>query len=153
MPTKAFESISDLRNVLGTEVYVSDWLTVTQERINLFAQATDDHQWIHVDVERAKRESPFGGPVAHGFLTLSLLAKFGVESVTIRQKKAGVNYGLNKVRFITPVLVGAKIRSRGTLSGFEPIPGGAQLVWTVTVEIEGGVKPACIAESVSRLYY
>jgi acyl dehydratase len=153
MPAKIFETIDDLKSLVGTEVYVSDWLIITQERVDLFAKATDDYQWIHVDVERAKRESPFGGPVAHGFLTLSLLAKFGAESVVIRNKKAGVNYGLNKVRFVSPVLVGAKIRSRGTLASFEPIPAGAQIVWNVTVDIEGGEKPACIAESVSRLYY
>jgi len=153
VPTKTFETIDDLKSVVGSEVYVSDWLTITQERVNLFAKATDDYQWIHVDVERAERESPFGGPVAHGFLTLALLAKFGVESVVIRKKKAGVNYGLNKVRFVSPVRVGAKIRSRGTLASFEPLPGGAQIVWNVTIEIEGADKPACVAESVSRLYY
>jgi acyl dehydratase len=153
MPAKRFETIDDLKSAVGTEVYVSDWLTITQDRVNLFAQATDDHQWIHVDVERAKRESPFGAPIAHGYLTLSLLAKFGVEAVSITKKRTAVNYGLNKVRFVSPVLVGSKIRARGTLTSFDSIPGGAQIVWNVTVEIEGGDKPACVAESVSRLYY
>lgn len=153
MPARIFETIDDLKSVVGTEVYVSDWLTITQERVNLFAQATDDYQWIHVDVERAKRESPFGGPIAHGFLTLSLLAKFGVEAVSITKKSRAANYGLNRVRFISPVRVGARIRARGTLASFEPIPDGAQIVWSVTVELEGNDKPACVAEPVARLYY
>ena len=153
MPAKIFEAIDDLKNVVGTEVYVSDWLTITQERVNLFAQATDDYQWIHVDVERARRESPFGGPIAHGFLTLSLLAKFGVEAVSVTKKRRAANYGLNKVRFISPVRVGARIRARGTLASFDSIPEGAQIVWSVTVELEGSDKPACVAESVARLYY
>jgi acyl dehydratase len=153
MPARIFETIDDLKSVVGTEVYVSDWLTITQERVNLFAQATDDYQWVHVDVERATRESPFGGPIAHGFLTLSLLAKFAVEAVSITKKRRAVNYGLNKVRFINPVRVGAKIRARGTLISFEPIPEGAQIVWSITVELEGDDKPACVAESVGRYYY
>ena len=153
MPAKIFERIDDLKSLVGTEVYVSDWLTVTQERVNLFAQATDDYQWIHVDVERATRESPFGGPIAHGFLTLSLLAKFGVEAVSITKKSRAANYGLNKVRFISPVRVGARIRARGTLASFDSIPEGAQIVWSVTVELEGSDKPACVAEPVARLYY
>ena len=148
-----FESIDDLKQVIGKEVYASDWLEMTQDRVNLFAQATDDFQWIHVDVERARRESPFGVPIAHGYLTLSLLAKFAVESVFIRKKKTGVNYGLNKVRFISPVRVGDKIRSRGTLSSFEPVPGGAQIIWNIIVDVQNVEKPACTAESVSRLYY
>lgn len=153
MPAKIFETIDDLKSVVGTEVYVSDWLTITQERVNLFAQATDDYQWVHVDIERATRESPFGAPIAHGFLTLSLLAKFGVEAVSITKKRRAVNYGLNKVRFINPVRVGARIRARGTLTSFDSIPEGAQIVWSVTVELEGEDKPACVAESVARLYY
>lgn len=153
MTTVEFETVDDLRPFVGREVYVSEWLTMTQERINLFAEATGDFQWIHVDVERAKRESPFGATIAHGFLTLSLLAKFSTESVLIRRKKSAVNYGLNKVRFISPVTVGARIRGHGVLAALEPITGGAQLTWDGTVEIEGSDRPACVAQSIARYFY
>jgi acyl dehydratase len=153
MSAVEFETVDDLRPYIGKELYVSDWLTVTQERINLFAEATGDFQWIHVDVERAKSDSPFGGTIAHGFLTLSLLAKFASEGLVIRRKKAAVNYGLNKVRFITPVLAGARIRGRGALAALEPIPGGAQVIWDGTVELEGADRPVCTAQSVARYFY
>jgi acyl dehydratase len=148
-----FAEIDDLKAHVGKEVFVSDWLEVTQERINQFAEATGDFQWIHVDVERAKHESPFGGTVAHGFLTLSLLAKFSTESVYIARKSSAVNLGLNKVRFINPVRAGARIRGRGTLAAFEPITGGAQLLWSSIVDIEGEEKPACVAEPLARYFY
>ena len=148
-----FAEIDDLKTFVGKEVFVSDWLEVTQERINQFAEATGDFQWIHVDAERAKHESPFGGTVAHGFLTLSLLGKFSQDCVAIIRKSSGVNVGLNKVRFINPVLAGSRIRGRGTLASFEPINGGAQMIWQSTVDIEGQERPACVAEPVARYYY
>ena len=129
---------------------MSDWLTVTQEQVNLFAQATGDHQWIHVDVEKA-RAGPFGAPIAHGFLTLSLLPQFFQTSFEIRNSRMGVNYGLNKVRFTAPVPVGSRLRARMKLLACEPIENdGQQMTWLVTVEREGSDKPVCIAESLSR---
>lgn len=149
---KTFENLSDLTALIGQEVAVSDWLTVTQEQVNLFAQATGDHQWIHVDVERATA-GPFGGPIAHGFLTLSLLPKFFESAMEIRNTGMGVNYGLNKVRFTSPVPVGSRLRGRMTLLACEPIANdGMQLTWQVTVEREGSAKPACVAESLARRY-
>jgi acyl dehydratase len=151
--TATFDKIDDLEPLVGDEIYVSDWLAVTQERINLFAEATGDFQWIHVDVERARRESSFGGTIAHGLLTLSLIASFAQQSVFITRKSSGVNVGFNKVRFISPVLAGSRIRARSTLSSFDRVEGGAQLTWLTTVEIEGKDRPACVAEVIGRLYY
>lgn len=149
---KTFENLSELPAMVGQEVAVSDWLTITQEQVNLFAQATGDHQWIHVDVEKAKA-GPFGAPIAHGFLTLSLLPKFYESSFEIRNTRMGVNYGLNKVRFTAPVPVGSRLRARMKLLACEPIEnGGMQMAWLVTVEREGSDKPVCIAESLSRRY-
>lgn len=149
---KIFESLSELPALVGHEVAVSDWLTITQEQVNLFAQATGDHQWIHVDVDRAKA-GPFGAPIAHGFLTLSLLPKFYETAFEIRNTGMGVNYGLNKVRFTAPVPVGSRLRARMKLLACEPIEsGGIQMSWLVTVEREGSDKPVCIAESLSRRY-
>jgi len=149
---KTFENLSELPALVGQEVAVSDWLTITQEQVNLFAQATGDHQWIHVDVEKA-RAGPFGAPIAHGFLTLSLLPKFFATSFEIRNSRMGVNYGLNKVRFTAPVPVGSRLRARMKLLACEPIENdGIQMTWLVTVEREGSDKPACIAESLSRRY-
>jgi acyl dehydratase len=131
---------------------VSDWLTITQEQVNLFAQATGDHQWIHVDVERAKR-GPFGAPIAHGFLTLSLLPRLIESSIAVKQSRMGVNYGLNKVRFTAPVPVGRRVRARAKLLTADAIDnGGYQFTWNVTIELEGSDKPACVAESVNRRY-
>ena len=149
---KSFENLSDLPPLVGQEVAVSDWIAVTQEQVNLFAQATGDHQWIHVDVERATA-GPFGAPIAHGFLTLSLLPKFFESAMEIRNTKMGVNYGLNRVRFTSPVPVGSRLRGRMTLLACAPIEhGGMQMTWQVTVEREGSDKPACIAESLTRRY-
>jgi len=132
---------------------VSDWFEVTQERINLFADATGDHQWIHVDVERAKAESPYGAPIAHGFLTLSLLPQMMSETVKIKLPIVmGVNYGLNKVRFPSAVLAGSKIRTRAVLKSLDEVEGGQQLVWNITVERDGGDKPCCVAEWLVRYY-
>jgi acyl dehydratase len=149
---KTLQSLSELPALVGHEVAVSDWLTVTQEQVNLFAQATSDHQWIHVDVERAKA-GPFGAPIAHGFLTLSLIPKFFETSMEIRNSRMGVNYGLNKVRFTSPVPVGSRLRARMKLLSCEAIENqGVQMAWLVTVEREGGDKPVCIAESLTRRY-
>lgn len=149
---KTFQTLSELAALVGTEVTVSDWLTITQEQINLFAQATGDHQWIHVDVEKA-RAGPFGGPIAHGFLTLSLIPKFFESSLTVLETRMGVNYGLNKVRFTAPVPVGSRLRARLKLLKSEPIDNhGAQMTWEVAIEREGATKPVCIAESLARHY-
>jgi acyl dehydratase len=150
--TRTFETLPELAGHVGEEIAVSDWLAITQEQVNLFAEATGDHQWIHVDVERAK-QGPFGGPIAHGFLTLSLLPKLLESSIDIRQSRMGVNYGLNKVRFTAPVPVGSRVRARAKLLAADPIDnGGYQFTWNVTIEREGSDKPACIAESISRRY-
>lgn len=149
---KTIESIQDLAPLVGQEVIVSDWFTVTQEHINQFAQATDDHQWIHVDVERAKA-GPFGAPIAHGFLTLSLLPQFLASALTIRNTGMGVNYGLNRVRFTAPVPAGSRLRAHFKLLALDPIDkGGVQMTWDMLVEREGSDKPVCIAESLTRRY-
>ena len=144
--------LAELPGLVGQEVAVSDWITITQEQINLFAQATGDHQWIHVDVEKAKA-GPFGAPIAHGFLTLSLIPKLFETSFMIVDSRMGVNYGLNKVRFTAPVPVGSRLRGRMKLLASEPIEkDGMQMTWQVTMEREGSDRPVCIAESVSRRY-
>jgi acyl dehydratase len=149
---RTFETLADLAACVGQEVAVSDWTTVTQEQVNRFAEATGDHQWIHVDVERAKA-GPFGAPIAHGFLTLSLLPAFFDAALDIQGARMGVNYGLNRVRFPSPVPVGSRLRARLTLQAAEPIErDGLQITWAVVVEREGGDKPACVAESIARLY-
>ena len=149
---RILQNLAELAPLVGQEVAVSDWITVTQEQINLFAQATGDHQWIHVDVDKAKA-GPFGAPIAHGFLTLSLIPRFFQTSIEIRNTGMGVNYGLNKVRFTSPVPVGSRLRGRMTLLACDPIDnGGMQMAWQVTVEREGSDKPACVAESLSRRY-
>ncbi|MFZ6720962.1 MaoC family dehydratase [Undibacterium sp. Ji49W] len=149
---REFSSIDELKNLIGQEVAQSDWVEITQERVNTFADATGDHQWIHLDVERAKRESPFGGPIAHGFLTLSLLPMLVANAIHLSYVKMGVNYGLNKVRFPSPVPVGSRLRARMKLLQIEDIKDGAQLSWEVTIEREGQDKPVCVAESISRCY-
>jgi acyl dehydratase len=152
MPRLEIASLRDLKERVGQEVAVSDWLEMTQERVNQFAQATGDHQWIHVDPERAQRESPFGAAVAHGFLTLSLLSKFLGESIAFTSARMGVNYGLNRVRFTAPVPVGARIRAHLRLRGVEALEGGVQLTWDVTLEREGSDKPCLVAEWLTRRY-
>ena len=149
---KTFQTLSEVASLAGQEVAVSDWITITQEQVNQFAQATGDHQWIHVDVERAKA-GPFGGPIAHGFLTLSLLPRFFESSFKVVQSGMGVNYGLNKVRFMAPVPVGSRLRARMKLLSCTPIENdGVQMTWEVTIEREGHGKPVCVAESLSRRY-
>jgi acyl dehydratase len=149
---RSFETLTELAACVGEEVAVSDWVCITQEQINQFAQATGDHQWIHVDVEKA-RAGPFGAPIAHGFLTLSLLPVFFESAYEVRQVRMGVNYGLNRVRFTDPVPVGSRLRGRLALSATEPIEReGLQMIWMVVVEREGADRPVCVAESVVRLY-
>ena len=145
-------ALTALPTWLGLEVAVSDWVTITQERINLFADATGDHQWIHIDPERAAKESPFGATIAHGFLTLSLVPFLKGECIEFTGVKMGVNYGTNRVRFMAPVKVDSKLRGRFKLMSVEQIKGGAQMVWECTLEMQGLEKPACIAELVSRAY-
>ena len=150
---RRFLTVEELEAEVGKEVAVSEWMVLSQERVNQFAEATDDPQWIHVDPERAKRESPFGGTIAHGFLTLSLLPKFFEQCIDQPSGKMSINYGLNKVRFPTPMLVGGRMRGRFTLMSLERISGGIQTTWQVTMECEGSDKPVCVAESVLRKYF
>lgn len=148
---RRFARLADLQAIVGQELGLSDWITIDQKRIDLFADATDDHQWIHVDPDRAAK-GPFGATVAHGFLTLSLLPPFFASGFQIDGIRMGINYGLNRVRFPAPVRVGSRLRGRFKLLAYEPLEGGAQLTVEVTVEMEGSDKPACVAESVSRRY-
>lgn len=151
-PMRSIENLQELTAMVGQHVATSDWIVVTQEAVNQFAQATGDHQWIHVDVERAKA-GPFGAPIAHGFLTLSLIPQFFDSALHIADVRMGVNYGLNRVRFIGPVHVGSRVRAALTLLKAEPIDNaGLQLTWEVTTEREGVAKPVCMAESIARLY-
>jgi acyl dehydratase len=145
-------SVAELRELVGQEIAVTEWFTVNQERVNQFADATGDHQWIHLDVERSKKESPYGTTIAHGFLTLSLLPMIMQSAVSMPEAKLSVNYGLNKVRFPAPVPVGSKVRGRLALKDVEDIEGGVQVTWGVTIEREGGDKPVCVAESIARRY-
>lgn len=153
MQATRFAGIDDAKSKIGQEIGLSEWMLIDQARVNGFAEVTGDHQWIHVDVERAKRESPFGGPIAHGYLTVSLLAKFSGECIAVDGIKLAVNYGLNRVRFASPVKVGSRVRARFVLAAVDDIDGGAQMMWQATVEIEGGDKPACIAEMLTRWYF
>ena len=135
---------------IGSEIALSDWMTVEQQRIDDFAEATDDRQWIHVDPDRAARETAFGGTIAHGLLTLSLLPKLMQSTITVEPKRMGINVGFNRVRFTSPVKVGSRIRGRFLLQNLEPIDGGFQFTWKVTIELDGSEKPACVAEWVTR---
>ncbi|VWX57367.1 putative enoyl-CoA hydratase 1 [Burkholderiales bacterium 8X] len=149
---RTFETLQDLAACVGQEVATSEWLTVSQEQVDQFASATGDHQWIHVDPERAKA-GPFGGTIAHGFLTLSLLPRFFDSALAVTQTGMSINYGLNRVRFMSPVRVGSRLRARMKLLSADPIANdGLQLIWETTVELEGAEKPACVAESVVRRF-
>jgi acyl dehydratase len=143
--------IDELKKLAGTDLGASEWIEVTQERIDTFADATGDHQWIHVDPERAK-EGPFGAPIAHGYLTLSLFIPLFTELLDVEGVSTKVNYGLNKVRFPSPVKVGSKIRLVGKLASVEDVPGGVQITVDGTIEIEGAAKPAAVLQSLSRFY-
>jgi len=146
------ENVGKLKDLIGQEVAVSDWIEVSQARIDQFAEATGDNQWIHVDAERARRESPFKQTIAHGFLTVSLLSELGKSAMEIGGVRMGINYGLNRVRFVAPVFADSKIRGRFTLAELEEINGGVQATWGVTVERENGEKPCCVAEWLVRYY-
>jgi acyl dehydratase len=148
---RTFDTIAEMADLVGQEIGLSEWITVTQERIQLFADATHDHQWIHIDVERAK-SGPFRTTIAHGFLTLSLLPEMAASAFGVREARMGVNYGLNKVRFPAPVPSGSRIRGRFKLLAYEPLDGGAQMTIQVTMEREGSDKPVCIAESIGRRF-
>ena len=148
---KHYAHLADLQALVGQTLGSTDWLTVEQSRIDQFAQATGDHQWIHVDPERAAK-GPFGTTIAHGFLTLSLLPVMSEQAFAIDDVRMGINYGLNRVRFPTPVPAGSRLRAHLKLKAYEPLPGGAQLTVEVTMELEGADKPACVAESVSRRF-
>ena len=148
---KTFESIEALEAALGTEVAVSEWTAIAQDRVNLFADATDDPQWIHVDVERAA-QSPFGGTIAHGYLTLSLLPKFLESTIELRFSRMSINYGANKIRFPAPMRTGNRMRARFTLLKLERLTDCVQTVWRYTAEQEGAEKPVCVAEVLLRQY-
>ncbi|WP_330353374.1 MaoC family dehydratase [Streptomyces chartreusis] len=148
---RIFTSVDDLRSAVGEQLGYTDWLEVDQKRIDLFAEATGDHQWIHVHPEKAAT-GPFGTTIAHGYLTLSLLPLFGPQLIKVEGVKMGVNYGSNKVRFPAPVPVGSRLRATATITGVDDVTGGVQVSVAFTVEREGGDKPVCVAESVSRYY-
>ena len=146
MPTRVIHGIEELKSLIGQEVGTSDWFEVTQSRINDFADATGDHQWIHIDVERARTDSPFHSTIAHGFLTLSLLPELASQALKVEGDfKMGINYGLNRLRFVSPVLA-------GSLQSVEDFQGGNQIIWSATVETEGGQKPSLVAEWLVRYY-
>jgi acyl dehydratase len=152
MSSTTTTTLAELPSLKGQVLGTSEWFEVTQERVNTFADATDDHQWIHVDLERATAESPFGGPIGHGFLTLSLFVPMWSQVLVVTDVKMGVNYGLNKVRFPAPVPVGARIRLVATLIDLADVKGGVQLLVGGVMEREGSEKPVCVLEAVMRLY-
>lgn len=149
MAVTTFTDLQQVKDALGKHLGHSDWLEVTQDRINLFADATGDHQWIHVDVEKAK-EGPFGAPIAHGYLTLSLSNLFLPQIVEVQNISMGVNYGVDKIRFPNPVKVNQRVRGGAEITAVSDIPGGIQVTIKITIEIEGETKPACIIESLTR---
>ena len=151
MNNVTFSSPAALLDAIGQHLGTSEWTTITQEQVNLFAEATGDHQWIHVDVERAN-DGPFGGPIAHGYLTLSLVSKFLPEILEVQGMSHGVNYGLDKVRFPAPVPVGSRVRGSGQLVEATEVAGGVQAITRVTVELEGSAKPAAVVDTISRYY-
>ncbi|MEU4202378.1 MaoC family dehydratase [Streptomyces sp. NPDC045470] len=148
---RVFGSLDALRNAVGEDLGTSDWLEIDQKRIDLFADATGDHQWIHVDPERAAA-GPFGTTIAHGYLTLALLPALVPQLLRVDNVKMGINYGVDKVRFPAPVPVGSRVRATARIAGVTEVSGGVQLATTVTVEREGGEKPVCVAETLSRFY-
>jgi acyl dehydratase len=153
MPTLVLKTVESLTDYVGREIGVTGWLHVTQERILKFAEATGDHQWIHVDPERAKRESPYGATIAHGFLTLSLMSHFMREAIQLpNDVRQTINYGLNRVRFPAPVHAGEKIRARVRLQSCRELPDSVEAVFDITIETEGAEKPCCVAEWILRYY-
>jgi acyl dehydratase len=149
---RTINGIAGIKELVGQELGVSEWHPVTQEEVNLFADATHDHQWIHVDVERCKRESPFGGPIAHGYYTLSLGPALLAEIMRVDGISMGVNYGLNKMRLPSPVPVGSRVRLRAALKGFEATQAGGDATLGLTFEVENQAKPSCVAEVIFRYY-
>jgi len=145
-------NLTELAGLSGREVAVTDWLEITQERINQFADATDDHQWIHIDPQRAERESPYGAPIAHGFLTLSLLPRFLMDAVPIAGVRMAINYGLNRVRFPSAVRAGSRIRARIVLQSIRDVADAAEATYSITVECQDAEKPCCVAELLARYY-
>jgi acyl dehydratase len=152
MAQTTVDGVEGVQGLVGQHLGYSDWVTITQEQVNRFADATGDHQWIHVDPERAAKESPFGGPIAHGYLTLSLLPMLMPQILEARGFRMSVNYGTEKVRFPAPVPVGSRVRAGATLDSATPLDGGVQVVVTVTIEVEGADKPSLVATTVSRRY-
>ncbi len=157
MPPRVIESLESLKLHTGEELGVSDWLAITQDRVNTFAETTEDRQWIHIDADRAKRESPYHTTIAHGFLTLSLISQFMKQTIELRSLRMAINYGLNRVRFTSPVTVGSRIRARFTLQSIKDIAGGVEAIYNVTIESESAkneaaTKPCCVAEWVVRYY-
>lgn len=150
MAQTVFNGIDEVKAAVGRHLGYSEWLEITQDRVNQFADATGDHQWIHVDVERATKESPYGGPIAHGYLTMSLSNMFLPQIVEVRDISMGVNYGVDKVRFPAAVPVGSRVRGGAELVAVDELPGGIQAKIVITIEIDGGSKPACVIESISR---
>jgi len=147
---RTFATLDELRAAAGTHLGWTGWMGIDQDRVDRFAEATGDHQWIHVDAERAKAESPFGGPIAHGYLTLALSNLFLPQLIAVPAASAGVNYGTGKVRFPAPVPVGSRVRGGAEIAAVEEIPGGLQTTITITIQVEGSDKPACVIESLSR---
>ena len=154
MPPRVVENIDELRSLVGQEIGVSEWFTITQHLVDSFAEITHDHQWIHIDAERARRESPYGATIAHGFLTLSLLSHLQKQVVHVQDSRftRSINYGFNRLRFVSGVPVGSRVRARSTLKALDDIEGGVQFTWLVNVELEGKEKPAIAAEWLGRLY-
>ena len=152
MAPRILKGTAGLKEVVGEQLGHSDWVEITQEQVNQFADATGDHQWIHVDPERARRESPFGGPIAHGYLTLSLIPALLPQVLVPSGFKMGVNYGCNKVRFMSPVPVGSKLRGTATIKDMSDLDGGAQITVEMVWEVEGTEKPACVSEALVRFY-
>ncbi|MBZ5662172.1 MAG: MaoC family dehydratase [Acidobacteriia bacterium] len=153
MPPLALETLQSLKEFVGREIATTEWLPVTQDRIREFADATEDHQWIHVDAERARRESPYGATIAHGFLTLSLLGYFLRQAIEVpREVRLTVNYGLNRVRFPAPVRSGMEIRARVALQSFKELSDCVEAVFAISVEAKGSEKPCCVAEWIVRYY-
>lgn len=148
---KTFETLAELTSLAGQDIAVTDWFTITQQHIDQFAEATGDHQWIHVDPVRAKT-GPFGTTIAHGYLTLSLLSGFFDRSISIRDVRMAINYGLNKVRFMAPVPVDSRVRAQVRLLSATPIEGGMQVAWESIIQREGSEKPVCVAEQLARYY-
>ena len=153
MAPRVIRSIEELKSLVGQRIGTSDWIEITQDRVQQFADATGDYQWIHCDPERAKLESPYGVAIAHGFLTLSLAPALAQQISVFEGLKLGVNYGLNRVRFPAPVKVGCRVRMSSDLIDLKDVPGGVQVTYKQTFEVEGETKPACVAETMARIYF